>query len=437
MSSGEADTLIGGSMDGDGVVDGSRSGPPRGLSGMMRVVGPGLVVAATGVGAGDLVAAAKAGSTLGFAVLWAVLAGAVLKLVLAEGVARWQLATGTTLVEGWFTVLGWPVRLYFMVFLSVWTVVVAAALMSACGMAAYALVPALSVRTWAVIHAALAAILVWMEGYPVFERVMGAAVALMVITLVSSAAPRVPAIGTFARGLLVPVVPQGGTLLVAGVIGGVGGTVTLLAYGYWLREKGWEGKGWIRVARVDLGVGYFLTAVFGLAVVVLAGAVLKPGGVVVAGSEGVVRLAGMLGEGVAPTWRAVFLIGFWAAVASSIVGVWQGVPYLFAHAAELLGLSHNDDRPIARRPVYRGALLAMTFPPMVLLLLDRPVWLIVVYAALGSLFMPFLAATLLILNNRRDLVGDARNRLAANAGLVACLVLFAYLGSVELLRLLR
>ncbi len=404
---------------------------------MVRVVGPGLVVAATGVGAGDLVAAAKAGSTLGFAVLWAVIVGAVLKLVLAEGVARWQLSTGTTLVEGWFGVLGWPVKVYFLVFLSVWTVVVAAALMSACGLAAYALLPVLSVRTWAVIHGVLAAVLVWLEGYPVFERVMGVAIAVMVATLVSAAAPRVPPIGTLARGLLVPVVPEGGTLLVAGVIGGVGGTVTLLSYGYWLREKGWDGRAWIPAARVDLGVGYLLTAVVGLAVVVLAGAVLQPRGVVVAGSEGVVRLAGMLGDGVAPIWRTIFLVGFWAAVTSSIVGVWQGVPYLFAHAAELLGLSRSDDRPAARRPVYRGALLAMTFPPMALLLLDRPVWLVVVYAALGSLFMPFLAGTLLVLNNRRDLVGEARNRLAANAGLVACLVLFAYLGSVELLRLLR
>ncbi len=418
-------------------MSGSRVGPPRGPLGLLRVVGPGLVVAATGVGAGDLVAAAKAGSTLGFAVLWAVLVGALLKLVLAEGVARWQLATGTTLVEGWFTVLGWPVRLYFLVFLVVWTVVVSAALMSACGLAAYALLPVLSVRTWAMVHAVLAAVLVWLEGYPVFERVMGVAVAVMVITLVSAAAPRVPAVGTLARGLFVPVVPAGGTLLVTGVIGGVGGTVTLLAYGYWLREKGWTGTGWIPAARVDLGVGYLLTAVFGLAVVVLAGAVLKPDGVVVAGSEGVVRMAEMLGEGVAPLWRTVFLVGFWAAVASSIVGVWQGVPYLFAHAAELLGLLRSDDRPVARKPVYRGALLAMTFPPMALLLLDRPVWLVVVYAALGSLFMPFLAATLLVLNNRRDLVGEARNRTGANIGLIACLVLFAYLAAVELARLLR
>jgi hypothetical protein len=35
----------------------------------------------------------------------------------------------------------------------------------------------------------------------------------------------------------------------------------------------------------------------------------------------------------------------------------------------------------------------MTFPPMVLFTLGEPVYLVITYAALGSLFMPFLALT--------------------------------------------
>ncbi len=394
------------------------------------------MVAATGVGAGDLVAATKAGATWGLAVLWAVVLGAIVKLVLTEGVARWQLATGTPLLEGWFRYLGWPVRVYFMVFLAVWSVVVAGALMSACGLAAHALVPGISVRTWAIVHALAAAALVWLEGYPVIERVMGAAVAVMVVTLVGAAVLDLPPIGELAHGVLVPVVPVGGTLLVAGVIGGVGGTVTLLAYGYWLNEKQWQGLEWLPAARIDLAVGYALTAVFGLAVVILGATVLLPRQVVVEGSQSVVRMADMLGEQLGAAGRFVFLIGFWAAVASSIVGVWQGVPYLFAHAVSLLGRA-RDPRPIARRPAYRAWLLVMTFPPMLLLLLDRPVWLVVVYAALGSLFMPFVAATLLVLNSRRSLVGEARNGPWSTLGLVVCLALFAALAAVELLRLVR
>ncbi len=44
---------------------------------------------------------------------------------------------------------------------------------------------------------------------------------------------------------------------------------------------------------------------------------------------------------------------------------------------------------------FRGYLLWLTFPPMILLWLDRPFGLVVAYGVLGAFFMPFLAATLL------------------------------------------
>ena len=69
-------------------------------TGILAMLGPGILVAATGVGAGDLATGALAGSNVGVAILWAVVAGAVFKFVLNEGLARWQLATGSTLLEG-------------------------------------------------------------------------------------------------------------------------------------------------------------------------------------------------------------------------------------------------------------------------------------------------------------------------------------------------
>ncbi|MEO2006264.1 MAG: hypothetical protein ABGY41_19450 [Candidatus Poribacteria bacterium] len=56
--------------------------------GLLVVLGPGILVAATGVGAGDLATGAFTGSQLGTAVLWAVIIGALLKYVLNEGLGR-------------------------------------------------------------------------------------------------------------------------------------------------------------------------------------------------------------------------------------------------------------------------------------------------------------------------------------------------------------
>ena len=66
-----------------------------------KIVGPGLVVAATGVGAADMVATLVAGSRYGYGLFWAVIVGVILKIILVEGAGRFSLATGKTIFEGW------------------------------------------------------------------------------------------------------------------------------------------------------------------------------------------------------------------------------------------------------------------------------------------------------------------------------------------------
>ena len=51
---------------------------------LLAFIGPGLMLAATGVGAGDLAGGAFAGMNLGIAVLWAVVLGAFFKYVITE-----------------------------------------------------------------------------------------------------------------------------------------------------------------------------------------------------------------------------------------------------------------------------------------------------------------------------------------------------------------
>ena len=68
---------------------------------VLKLAGPGLIVAATGIGSGDVVSATVGGARYGVLLLWAIALGAFFKFVLSEGIARWQLATGLTALEGW------------------------------------------------------------------------------------------------------------------------------------------------------------------------------------------------------------------------------------------------------------------------------------------------------------------------------------------------
>jgi hypothetical protein len=87
-----------------------------------------------------------------------------------------------------------------------------------------------------------------------------------------------------------------------------------------------------------------MTALFGIAMVIVGSTVEVTGsgaGLVVALAD---RLEASLGAGA----RWTFLAGAWAAVASSLLGVWQSVPYLFADSGGCWGGRARS--PPGRRP---------------------------------------------------------------------------------------
>ena len=72
---------------------------------------------------------------------------------------------------------------------------------------------------------------------------------------------------------------------------------------------------------------------------------------------------------------------------------------------------------------------------MILFYFGKPVELIILYGALGSLFMPFLAASLLFLLNSKKVAKEFRNKFVPNAVLISCLIMFGFLGIRELIKL--
>jgi Mn2+/Fe2+ NRAMP family transporter len=402
------------------------------ISATLKHYGPGIAVAATGVGAGDLVAASVGGAKFGTVILWAAVVGAVIKFALNEGLARWQLATGTTVLEGWLTRFHRFVGYYFIVYLVLWSFIVAAALISACGLAAHAMVPELSVATWGMLHSVAGVVLVYIGRYALFERMMKFFVALMFVTVIACAAMIRPDLGELLPSLFIPTIPEGSAKFIFGVIGGVGGSVTVMCYGYWIREKGWDGPEYHGRTKKDLGVAYALTGLFGAAMIIIAAGV-NPN--VMTGDTMALEVAQRIGDVVGLTGKWVFLVGFWGAVFSSLFGVWQGVPYLFADFVTTFQRRNNPSIHNSVTPnswYYKGFLLFLAFPPMLLLLFGKPVWIIVIYAVTGAFFMPFLAGTLLWMNNTREWVGELRNRWLVNALLVLSLVLFGYLAATEI-----
>ncbi len=413
---------------------------------LLSVIGPGMLVAATGIGAGDLATASFSGSALGLAILWAVTLGAFMKFVLNEGLTRWQLATGRTFVEGCVDHLGRAASWLFLGYLLAWSFLVAAALMSAMGVTCHAIYPLWGVGAdaaridkiiYGVLASLAAVVLVQAGGYRLFEKVMSACIAVMFVVVLVTAAALRPDLGEVASGLLVPMIPdlQGdGVSWTLALIGGVGGTVTVLCYGYWIREEGRQGIEDLKICRIDLAAAYVMTAFFGFSMVIIGDSLgqLEGGGATLV-VEIARKLETTFGDlGVLAKWA--FLVGAFGAVFSSLLGVWQSVPYLFTDLWQLMRREPTAETTIDPRSFpYRAYLYGIALVPVVGMVAVDFQSMLKVYAVVGALFVPMLAAVLLLLNGRSEWVGERyRNSWYTVLALVATLLFFVVVSAHEI-----
>jgi len=389
-------------------------------------LGPGLLLAAAGIGVGDMVSSIIAGAQYGMVLIWALLAGVLIKYTITEGAARWQLATDRTLVEGWRDHLPAPLLVGFFIYFVVWSYMVASALVSASALVPAAVFPSVSVRTWGTLHAVVAFAMVYFGRYEQFLAVVKWFIAFKVVAVIATVLLIIVRSGADWSALGSRSDLEVGYVL--SLIGGIGGTVTLLSYGYWMREEGWSGPRRLGTARIDLLFSFGLAFVFALAMMFLSTQITWEGAILDEGPRLCLLLADRIALETGPIGRAVFLVGFWGAAFSAVLGVWHGVPFLFDDFVHLWRRSPAGGQ---QGSPYRSWAAYLTLASISALLFGRPVRLVFAYTIVGSLFFPFVIFTLLYLNNTKKL-GTLRSGVAVNAVLGGALVLFGYLAVMSI-----
>jgi Mn2+/Fe2+ NRAMP family transporter len=74
----------------------STAAPPRTIAGILRQLGPGLIIAGSIVGSGELIATTKTGAQAGFWLLWLIIIGCVIKVFVQVEFGRWAISSGET-----------------------------------------------------------------------------------------------------------------------------------------------------------------------------------------------------------------------------------------------------------------------------------------------------------------------------------------------------
>lgn len=257
---------------------------------LWSVLGPGILLAATSVGASHLVLSPQAGALFGYGLLWLVVASHLFKYPAFEFGPRYAAATGRSLVDGYARIPGpknWAVAVFFAGTL-VQGVGVLAGVVSVAGCVLWTWTGLLSTEWFSLLLIAVIVTLLSVGGFPWLDHLNKIMMATLALTTVLAFLPIVPGPEAWTH-LVVPSVPAGSIVLVAAILGWMPtGIDVSVWHSFWTIEKMRSGgrraeDGWhqsaeerLRTALLDMRAGYGLSLATGI-VFVTMGAVYLAG----------------------------------------------------------------------------------------------------------------------------------------------------------------
>ncbi|MBS3180499.1 MULTISPECIES: Nramp family divalent metal transporter [unclassified Pseudoclavibacter] len=384
----------------------------------LALIGPAFVAGAWQFGPGNLTTAVQAGSSYQYALIWVIAVSTVLMIFLTDMSVRLGIKSPVSLIASIKDHLGKPLGVVAGVGVFLITLCFSVGNAVGSGLGLSMLVEGSSPVMWtAICTLGVAAVLFIRSIYNVIEKVLIGIVALMAICFVVSAFVVNPDWAEAGRGLI-PTAPEGSWLLIVALVGTNFSINAAFYTSYGTKERGRTEEDYRDVTLVDTIPGIIAPGIMtGLVIVVAAGALGKTAET----ATSITGLAAIFEPLAGPVGGFIFALGFAGAAFSSMI------PNAIAGGTMLsdaFGRGGSANTITAR--VTSGFILAFGLA-VTLIFQTSPVELIVLAQALTILVAPILAALIIIMANRRSLMGEMRNKWWQNLfgifGLVAVLAL--------------
>ncbi len=419
--------------------------PPRSLGGVLRQLGPGLIISAVIVGSGELIVTPKLGAEEGFKLLWFIVLGCLLKVFVQIELGRNTVLRGQSTLAALNTLPGPRIRVSWVLWL--WLAMYVSLVFQVAGMVGgVARVFSLggldlSINWLAVLIGGSCAALLLVGRYRLVEGIstvlvfLFTAATLVAVILLQRTGFAVTG-SQLASGLSFDMPDRLVTAFAAFGIIGVGAS-ELIYYPYWCLEKGYarsvgpddgspewraNAKGWLKIMRLDAWVSFALYTSTTLAFYLLGAAILHAKEVRVENSRMIDTLSLMYREVFGEWSYWMFLVGAFAVLYSTIFGATASNARLAVDAIGVWGLKRYRD-PAERLRWLKYACIALPVAfTFVYIVIGAPVSLVLVGAIGQGLMLPFLAGAALyyhVKNPHRDL--------RAGKGSLVCLIIAALL----------
>lgn len=354
---------------------------PRTFSGMVLAIGPGIVVAGSVMGSGELINTPLQAATFGFVLLWAVVLSCVIKYFLQVEIGRHCLVHQRTTVEALNLCPGpkWRGTSWIpLLYLAGYTVTLASliGIVGATGGVLHAAWPLfedknLSARVWGLAMVALTQLLLWRGIYDHLEKLVAILVAGFSLSVVAGlillqGTPYAIRWENVASGFTFSLGdhPRAAALAVVSLMGALGTTANeLYMYPYWILEKGYgshvgpvespgwieRARGWTRVLQLDAGLATLLATVCTMAYFLLGAAILRDLPERPDDLDVVDRMSGMYTQTYGQWSRGLYLFGAFCTLYSTLVVSTAATGRMWSDTLSSLGyLDRRQPRSLTR-----------------------------------------------------------------------------------------
>jgi Mn2+/Fe2+ NRAMP family transporter len=404
----------------------------------LSIIGPGIMAIGYTIGTGSVTSMIVAGSQFGMQLLWVLVLSCLFSWVLMEAYGRYYLVTGETALYSFRKRLKYGGLIGALIILSVvagqWN-----ALIGILGLSANAIFETLALffptleghAYWIVLLIAISIVammyVILLKGdYSLFERLLVFFVTLMGLSFLLSLFVVLPDPKEIVRGLA-PSIPQveGGRMMVAAFVGTTMASATFLSRPLFLQGKGWDRNNLQDQQRDAFWAALLVFVISGAIMAVAMGAFFHDGKVISRVLDMVSALEPVAGR----LAIVIFVSGTIAAGLSSVFPILMIAPLLVADFRNgKLDLKSRQFKILTAV----ACLLSLTVP----IFGFNPVQAQIITQVVNVFALPLVILGIMILINRRQLMGEQRAGWWLNVGMVSALTfacVISYNGVVVLL----
>jgi len=400
------------------------SAPPRKLGAIVARIGPGIVLCASIVGSGELIATTTLGAQVGYSALWVILLSCLIKPAVQAELGRYAIASAETGLAGVNRMPGPRWRVNWVVW--AWAATAAmslfqmGAMLGGLSQVMKLVFPGVPAYFWVVGFVALTLALLLGGGYERIEKLAMVKVALfsMLTLLCALLLMRMPDYFSWkqlAEGFEFRL-PGEGLITAVAVFGITGvGTTELFMYPYWCLEKGyarfagprdgseeWRSRalGWIRVMHLDVFASMLIYTAATLAFYLLGAGILHGKGLVPAASDMIPVLSTIYTETLGPWALYLFYAGAIATLYGTIFASTAAHSRIYPDMLRLMGVFQPEDFAARQRYRRRFVWILTVIPAFLFLMFRSPVKMVLAGGVAAAIMLPVISVGALFLRHR-------------------------------------